>query len=314
MERLRNKVHHLFVPSHRNNFRAKILHLDMLILVLAVSVIFSAVSSMESARKVLGFATDITIERLYEKTNEQRMSHGLPPLKYSNTLANAAQNKGQDMFTHNYWAHYRPGDGTSPWDFISNAGYQYEFAGENLARDFLFSDGVVQGWMDSETHRANILRPDYDEVGFAVLNGNLQGSDTTLVVQMFGKPAGGGNSVAQAQASEIEEVAPTQAVTPEPTTSTAIIADTKTTEPEEIIMPNNEGDIVANKSGLISLESISYNSVLLMIGFLLLVLAADLYFALKLKIVRITGKNLAHGIFLATLLLGLFVIKSGLIL
>ncbi|KXK11580.1 MAG: hypothetical protein UZ22_OP11002000326 [Microgenomates bacterium OLB23] len=67
--------------------------------------------------KLLGYATDITIEKLLSRTNEERTRNGLSPLQYNDRLARAACNKGQDMFTYNYWAHYRPTDGTAPWHF-----------------------------------------------------------------------------------------------------------------------------------------------------------------------------------------------------
>jgi len=88
------------------------------------------------------------------------------------------------MITNNYWVHYAP-DGTTPWLFIVSSGYQYKTAGENLAKGFDTSSGVVAGWMESPTHKANVLG-DYTDVGFAVTNGILMGSETTLIVAMYG--------------------------------------------------------------------------------------------------------------------------------
>ena len=91
------------------------------------------------------------------------------------------------MFNKQYWAHTAP-DGKEPWDFMSEAGYSYQVAGENLARDFSTTSAMVAAWMASPTHRANIMNGRYTEIGIAVINGTLEGVETTLVVQMFGTP------------------------------------------------------------------------------------------------------------------------------
>src|SRR4030065_255642 len=121
-------------------------------------------------KNILGYATDINMPALYQLVNEQRQNNNLPPLTYNEKLAQAAYGKAQDMFTKNYWAHYAP-DGATPWNFILASGYQYEYAGENLAKNFLFSQNVLDAWMASPSHRENILRKDYNEVGFAIVNG-----------------------------------------------------------------------------------------------------------------------------------------------
>ncbi len=121
-------------------------------------------------------------------TNQQRVTAGLQPLHANTELAASATAKAQDMITRDYWAHFAP-DGTSPWYFISQSGYKYTRAGENLAMDFGTDQAVMDGWMNSPTHRANILNPYYVDVGFAVVEGQLQGHDTLLVVAHYGAPA-----------------------------------------------------------------------------------------------------------------------------
>lgn len=64
------------------------------------------------------------------------------------------------MFTQNYWAHVAP-DGTQPWSFISAVGYAYQSAGENLGRDFYTEESLVQAWLDSPTHKANLLNANF---------------------------------------------------------------------------------------------------------------------------------------------------------
>lgn len=137
---------------------------------------------------VLGFATNVTATDLYNLTNQERSNSGLPTLIVNPKLEQAAYNKAQDMFAKNYWAHYAPDGSTTPWQFILQAGYNYQYAGENLARDFDTSASVVTAWMASPSHRDNILNVNYRDFGIAAVNGTLGGEETTLVVQMFGSP------------------------------------------------------------------------------------------------------------------------------
>lgn len=139
---------------------------------------------------VLGYASSITIDETLAQTNARRAEVGLPALRLNTDLSSAALAKGQDMFDHQYWSHRSPA-GLEPWDFMKSAGYSFSVAGENLARDFSTTSDMVQSWMDSPTHRANILHPRYTEIGLAVIDGKLAGFETTLVVQMFGRPVSG---------------------------------------------------------------------------------------------------------------------------
>lgn len=130
-------------------------------------------------------AGSISPVELTSYVNSARISHELAPLKYNKKLERAAYQKGLDMFAKQYWAHYGPNK-ESPWQFIAESGYSYVFAGENLAKGYSDSRGVHEAWMASPSHRENILDGNYSEIGIAVLKGTLQGSDTYLVVQMFG--------------------------------------------------------------------------------------------------------------------------------
>jgi len=103
-------------------------------------------------------------------------------------LNQAAFLKARDMFANNYWAHTSP-SGVSPWKWLGDAGYNYDVAGENLAKNYPTADATVSAWMNSETHKANILNNKYQDIGFAVVDGMLDGRDTTLVVAYYGTPA-----------------------------------------------------------------------------------------------------------------------------
>lgn len=299
MKKLSDFFHHLFIPNENNNFRAKVLHHDFLSLFLILAFFSAILFKYSFLSDILGFATDITVEKLYQLTNQERTKYNLPPLKYNEKLSQAAYKKAQDMFAKNYWAHYGP-DGTTPWEFILSTGYKYEYAGENLAKNFLFSDGVVSAWMDSSSHRDNILRREYTDVGFAVVNGILNGEETTLVVQMFGKPLS--SSLAK-EVNAQEEVKKMNE-------NKSLSKNTKKNsfKSEKLVLAKNT---VKNKINITS-AIFSFNFIFL--GFLILALILDFYFANKLGIVRLTGKNIFHFIFVIFLLISLIIIKQGTIL
>jgi len=278
----------LFIPSESNNFRAKAIHVDFLTyyLIFALFFTFAFKKTGNYFHNVLGFATDISIQKLYTLTNEERQKQNLPILSLNEKLSLAAQKKAEDMFLKNYWAHYAP-DGVAPWNFILASGYQYEYAGENLAKNFLFSQDVVSAWMASKTHRENIEKKEYTEIGYAVVNGVLNGEETTLVIQMFGKPAGSSvvASAQQSQQSIKEEPVPTSPVAP------------KRSEVKQA-----------------SIAPIAFNVNILFLGFLFFALAMDVYFATKYHMLRVGGKNIAHIIFISFLFLGLLFFTKGTIL
>lgn len=308
-------IRHLFIPHHKNNFKAKVIQLHSLATYLIFFMIIGfAVNQVNSRTNVLGYATDITVDKLLELTNEEREKAGLSPLTYNEQLAAAAESKAKDMFNHDYWSHYGP-DGATPWSFILSSGYKYEYAGENLAKNFMFSDGVVQAWMDSPTHRENILRSEYQEIGFAIVNGVLNGEETTLVVQMFGTPFGG--VIADANAAETAQQpageAQVQEEAPAPQTQPV-------EEPAPIVInkPGLQTSVLANNVTEFkpSILKIFYNTNLLFIGFLMVAFALDLFVAVKLNVVhlRVTGKHLVHILFLGFMAAGLLIVAQGKIL
>ena len=292
----------MFVPHQGNNYRAKALHIDFLTyyLLFALFLTFGFKILYAKSGDILGFATDITVDKLYQLTNSVRQQNQLPTLTFNEQLASAAQRKASDMFAKNYWSHYGP-DGATPWDFILSSGYRYEFAGENLAKNFLFSQGVVDAWMNSSSHKDNILKRDYTEVGFAVLNGVLNGEETTLVVEMFGKPLS--TPIAQERLT-LEQ--------PE-TLPNTVEAESPVTENKPVIQ---QPAILAQKTSPQSknVGQISFNSSLIFLTFLFLAIILDFYFATKLHIIRITGKNLAHLIFIGFIFVGLLLLTKGSVL
>lgn len=109
------------------------------------------------------------------------------PLRVSSVLTEAAEAKARHMAEEGYFAHIGP-DGKTPWQWFSEAGYTFAYAGENLAVRFDESADVVTAWMNSPSHRANIVGTQFTEIGVGVAEGVYEGRPATFVVQMFGTP------------------------------------------------------------------------------------------------------------------------------
>lgn len=122
------------------------------------------------------------------ETNDARAKEDLKPLARNDVLDTAAQMKANDMAAHSYFAHKSP-DGITPWYWFKRAGYTYAYAGENLAVHFTDSTAVVDAWLKSPTHRANVMNGKYTEIGIGTAKGRYEGFDTVFVVQLFGTPA-----------------------------------------------------------------------------------------------------------------------------
>lgn len=121
-------------------------------------------------------------------TNTQRTSLGIPALEENEKLNTAAREKVKDMFLRQYFAHTSP-TGKVAGDLVKDSGYEYIMVGENLALGNFKNDEVlVQAWMDSPGHRANILDKRFTQIGVAVEKGTYEGKTTWLAVQIFGKP------------------------------------------------------------------------------------------------------------------------------
>ena len=176
-------------PHFHNNHRPYALrHKSLFFFVVLLVAVQLASNIVSGDLKILGYATNISRNEIIGLTNNERASEGLSYLKEDPLLSKAAALKATDMFENDYWAHFAP-DGTSPWYFFKQTGYSYTWAGENLARDFQSSAGVMVGWMASTAgHKENILNSNFTEIGVAVKNGILQGEETTLGVQLFAKP------------------------------------------------------------------------------------------------------------------------------
>lgn len=123
-------------------------------------------------------------------TNQEREIRNLKELAVNPLLEKAAQMKAEDMAQKGYFAHVSP-SGETPWVWLDRAGYAYAAAGENLAVHFFDSKDLVNAWMDSPGHSANILQNEFTETGIGIATGTPRGSEraTVFIVQFFGVPS-----------------------------------------------------------------------------------------------------------------------------
>lgn len=256
---------------------------------------------------VLGYATDIHVEQLLSSTNNKREELKLTPFTLNEKLSNAAAQKAQDMFANNYWAHNSP-QGKTPWDFITGNGYAYVVAGENLAKNFSTSQAVVDAWMDSVTHRDNIVKPTYRDIGFAVVNGILNGEETTLVVQMFGSTE---ESLAQAPKTTQPIALNTGKATVRQVPAETVLPHTE----YQTAFANNQGFtgtfLGVTKTPLINIPTLTHDIVFVFTGILLGVMLIDAWVVRRKKVVRVAGHNTAHILFLCVIVILAGSVGSG---
>ncbi len=304
-----------FLPNEKNDHRPLALRHPALgtffVVLLTIQLVLNNFYSTDP--KILGFATNIYQKQLIELTNKERENVGLPSLTENPILDQAAYLKAQDMFNDDYWAHVAP-DGTTPWVWFDKTGYNFLMAGENLAKDFNTSAGVVTGWMKSPTHKENLLNSKFSEIGMAVVNGKLLGEETTLVVQFFGLPEA--SIVAYAAENPPLTSGSTQEFTPASTT--AVISE------GTILKPS--GTPVQKLTGLAELKFRAQEAVnpaawglgqsIMIVGLAALILLYfnDSFTLWRLGVLRKNSHSLIHAGALTLLLCAIIYSNAGMVL
>jgi hypothetical protein len=282
---------HLFIPKESNNHRAKVLHHTNILL----TIVFLLLSSFFIQRikisfpSVLGISADISSDQLLSLTNKERQTVGVGNLVISDKLSQAALEKANDMFQYDYWAHNSP-EGKTPWVFIKSAGYNYVYAGENLARGFTNSEDVIKAWMASPDHRANMLSANYQDVGFAVKLGKLRGEETVLIVEEFG------NLYMPAAKSKVQEIA----------TDVGIVPAKSASIPQKTL--------AVRQHPIISTESLSSNVYYVFIIVFIVALFLDMIIVEKKKVMRFVGHNMDHILYLLLILILIGIWGKGVII
>lgn len=305
---LTSKLRHWFTPHAGNNFRARLLHNSGIFAIIAIILTGNVFLRLLDSTNlhILGFTSTVTIDEVVRATNEERVAKGLKTLSYNEKLADAARRKAANMFAENYWAHNSP-SGKSPWVWFKDAGYNYVFAGENLAKDFGDTGRMMSAWMASPTHRDNIINPKYAEMGLAVVPGTIQGQETVLVVQLFGSAQGGA-------VPQVASATTAPSLTPAPVT----IAEVK--EPAPVLVASPVPTIVPANSP-VAATAPRYNQFNLTralnlgtTALFILALVLDLLIAESRVLTRRVGNNWAHIIFINLILLATTIVNAGKIL
>lgn len=175
------------LKSHLHPLGGRIIFWNF-VLLLAVKVIIPH-SALQSA-SLLGLTPSFDSREIINETNQIRIGNNLSTLTVNTRLDLAASDKLNDMAMKEYFAHVSP-TGVEPWYWIKNAQYKYSVAGENLAIGFFSAKDTVQAWLNSPSHKANLLSTNYREIGVAVKTVEINGREGILVVQMFGSPSPG---------------------------------------------------------------------------------------------------------------------------
>lgn len=175
-----------FVPHKGNKYKPQIFARDILASVAIMLLLCEGayLFQVDVLSRSVNFTASVLPAALESLTNADRVQSGLQGLKVDPQLTIAAQNKANDMAAKGYFSHVSP-DGKTPWYWLDQIQYNYAYAGENLAIDFVDTDQVEKAWMNSPSHHANIVKPEYTNIGIGVAQGMYQGHQTTFVVELF---------------------------------------------------------------------------------------------------------------------------------
>lgn len=267
MDRLKNLLKKYFVPHGENNYKPHFLRHESALLILLVVIIVELVFFVQVfiVFDKTNFLASVLPGVLTSLTNKERSHNNAAPLTENSLLTAAAQLKANDMATKGYFAHTSP-DGKTPWYWLDQVGYKYSLAGENLAVNFFESADVAEAWMNSPTHRANIVKQNYKEIGIGVATGKYEGVNTVFVAQFFGTPRldpaptlattttpTPKTPTAKPKAPVVKPSTPKPApTTPAPTPTSVAVAPTEV----QVLGEETNSALATNVSGGLSLSSI----------------------------------------------------------
>lgn len=207
---MNNDLEDYFIPTKRNKYAPHGLQKAAVMGMVAMIFLSFTLANVHSLLWISSqwMVSTILPAVIVDLTNTERQAQSLSTLKRNAVLDEAARMKAEHMAKNSYFAHYSP-DGVSPWYWFGQANYNFVHAGENLAIHFTDSGDVVEAWMESPTHRANIMNGNYAEIGVGTAEGTYDGYSTVFVVQLFGTPA----ALAQAEEKAPEPVSQPIAIT-----------------------------------------------------------------------------------------------------
>lgn len=180
-----------FIPHEGNNHRPHLLRKEstknIILAILLLELFVFLAPTMSRLNTKIGNMAAVLSAVLTDLTNEERTGQKLDTLTINPILSEAAEMKAKDMATKEYFAHTSP-EGKTPWYWLEQVGYEYQYAGENLAINFDDSKDVVDAWMKSPSHKANISKDKYTEIGTGIATGTYNGKKTVFVAQVYASP------------------------------------------------------------------------------------------------------------------------------
>jgi len=245
-------IKNYFIPTAGNKYHPHFFRKETAIAIGAV-LVFLQIGYFVHTTLVFnktGFLAAVLPGVLTALTNDDRAKNGVGTLIEEPLLTVAAQKKAADMAEKGYFAHVAP-DGTTPWHWLDLVGYNYSYAGENLAVNFTESKDVEEAWMKSPTHRANIVKSEFTRIGIGTAQGVYEGKDVTFVVQFFATPASGGKPAStpvSTKTTPTKTVPATELATSDKVSSNVLGSEINSSLPTAVNNPIVEGLVSAAAS------------------------------------------------------------------
>jgi hypothetical protein len=308
-----------FIPHKHNDFQPHFLRYEsMLFLGLFIVVVELAfLVQIFIVFDKTNFLASVLPGVLTTLTNEKRAQNNAVPLLQNDLLTRAAELKANDMATREYFAHTSP-DGKTPWYWLSQVGYKYTMAGENLAVNFFESEDVAEAWMNSPTHRENIVKKGYTEIGIGIANGVYEGRNTTFIAQFFGTPFERISPVTTEQTPKIkivnyEVVEATTSETPVMVTTTPIETETQILGVETKIVKNETNPIIQSKSFLDKILTSPREYLSYLYGGILIFVVLSIFLVILVRSKMAHKATIARGIALIAIIIILFFVNIKLL-
>ena len=275
MKKRFRKLKHYLIPHVGNKFKPRVFLKESVAAIALV--LFLVEGAYIFGTPILlhrtGFTAAVLPAALTDLTNNDRIAKGDSALISDPLLTQAAQEKANDMAAKSYFAHVSP-EGKTPWYWLDAVGYKYTYAGENLAIDFTDSTDVETAWMNSPEHHANIVKPQYTQIGIATAQGIYEGKETTFVVELFA------TLPATTTAAPIAAAAPAK----KPTTSIPVVSTVATSAENPQVLGAQAVPVPAGAGAIAAVVSSPSNTLGWALGIFAAFVGLLLAFAIFIKI------------------------------
>lgn len=178
-----------FIPGFDNDYKPKILRTKSLSIIVVILLLVKIITagSLFLIYPNQARMSQMISQQILELINKERADNNLPLLKINSVLSASALAKAEDMLINDYFAHIGS-NGKMPWDWIDQKEYHYLYVAENLAMNFTSAESAHGALMLSPSHKKNIISDKYVDVGLAVINGQMDGKQTNVLVEIFASP------------------------------------------------------------------------------------------------------------------------------